>query len=171
MKKLQLNNMIRYESDASIIDTLVRKGWQIKQNIGTPPEYDVNTEKVVYDESTDSWSVVPLTQQELDEIQETLAQGEIFAANQQIHSTISQGYAVNPENFTLGLSDSDRNAFTQMLALIKEALDLGLIDNDAPQTISDKSGQKHTITTLRFRQIMVQYGLYYKALWDQLINI
>ena len=80
---------------------------------------------------------------------------------------IGDGYNVQPENITLGLSENDRNSFSQMLSLVKEALDLGLITNDSPQIISDINGEKHQISTLRFRQIMVQYSFYYKNLWDQ----
>jgi len=80
---------------------------------------------------------------------------------------IENGFDVQPENIKLGLSDNDRASFSQMLSLVKEALDLGLITNDSPQIISDINGEKHQVTTLRFRQIMVQYGFYYKSLWDQ----
>lgn len=79
----------------------------------------------------------------------------------------SPSFLVQPEGFFLGLEDNDRAAFSQMLSLVKEALDLGLITNETPQIIADKNGQKHQISTLRFRQIMVQYGFYYKSLWDQ----
>lgn len=79
---------------------------------------------------------------------------------------IENGFNIEPENITLGLSENDRNSFSQMLSLVKEALDLGLITNDSPQIISDINGEKHQISTLRFRQMMVQYGFYYKSLWD-----
>lgn len=125
------------------------------------PAYDPTTHYLQAQESTDhdartvtrSWSVVAIPESEIK--QRTLAE------------IVAQGYLVEPENITLGLSDGDRSLFTQMLALVKEALDLGLIDNDTVQTISDQSGTKHTLTTLRFRQIMVAYGMYYKGLWDQ----
>lgn len=91
-----------------------------------------------------------------------------IAPEQTIQDKISEGYLVQPENFILALKDSDRSSFSQMLSLIKEALDLGLITNETPQTIADKNGQKHEISTLRFREIMVQYGFYYKSLWDQM---
>lgn len=80
---------------------------------------------------------------------------------------ISEGYLIEPENFILALGQNDRNAFAQMLTLVQEGLSLALIDNDTPQIIADKNGLKHTITTLRFRQIMVAYGTYYKSLWDE----
>jgi hypothetical protein len=95
---------------------------------------------------------------------------QMFVENGNIHSNplVSKGYQVEPEGFVLGLAESDRNAFTQMLTLVQEALSLGLISNDTSQVIADKSGAKHSITTLRFRQIMLGYGMYYKSLWDQL---
>ena len=81
-------------------------------------------------------------------------------------ATVDAGYTVQPEGFTLALGDSDRSQFTQMLTLVQEALSLGLIDNDTPQTIADKDGGKHTVSTLRLRQILVLYGLHYKGIWD-----
>lgn len=93
-----------------------------------------------------------------------------YEAQFDLNKAIDGGFKVEPENFILALCDNDRLMFTQMLSLVKEALDLGLITNETSQTISDKFGQKHELTTLRFRQIMVQYGMYYRGLWDQLTN-
>jgi hypothetical protein len=87
---------------------------------------------------------------------------------QLFNKKVAEGFLVEPENFTIGLDENDRAAFSQMLSLVKEALDLGLITNETPQTISDKSGQKHQLATLRFRQVMVAYGFYFKGLWDEL---
>jgi len=155
---LKYENQTRIETDQSIIDTLVRKGWTVLPEKPPAPSYDSDAEKIVYDEQTNSWTIVPLDENELLNKQQEL-----------IFSTISQGYTVQPENFTLGLQESDRNAFSQMLSLVKEALDLNMISNDTPQTIADTSETKHTISTLRFRQLMVEYGFYYKSLWDQLL--
>lgn len=77
-------------------------------------------------------------------------------------------FKVVPENFSLSTDSVSRNAFTQMLSLIKEALDLGMITNDTTQTIKDADGSLQILTTLRFRQIMVAYGMYYKSLWNQM---
>ncbi|GAA5137359.1 hypothetical protein GCM10023213_13920 [Prosthecobacter algae] len=82
-------------------------------------------------------------------------------------ATLQAGYLVQPEGFTLSLADRDRLQFTQMLALVREALDLGLISNTTPQKIADSEGNLHEISTLRFRQIMVGYGFCYKTAWDQ----
>lgn len=84
-----------------------------------------------------------------------------------LDKTIS-GFLVEPENIVLGLRETDRMVFSQMLTLVKEALDLGLITNNTLQTISDINGQKIQLTTLRFRQVMVAYGFYFKGLWDKL---
>ena len=105
------------------------------------------------------------------EVQEIIVLPQISPEDERkqlIWRKISEGFLVEPENFTLGLDENDRSAFSQMLGLVKEALDLSLITNDTLQTISDKSGQKHQLTTLRFRQIMVAYGFYFKGLWDEL---
>jgi len=74
----------------------------------------------------------------------------------------STGYKllVKPEGFSLDIGDSARVAFSQMLGLVSEALDLGVITNETLQTIADKDGQIHAVTTLRFRQIMVGYRSY-----------
>ena len=77
-------------------------------------------------------------------------------------------FKVVPENFSLSTDSVSRNAFTQMTTLIQEGLSLNLIDNNTMQTITDSQNKVHTLTTLRFRQIMVGYGMYYKSLWDQM---
>jgi len=78
----------------------------------------------------------------------------------------SKLFKIDPEGFSLFMDDKSRNSFAQMLSLVKEALDLGLITNDSSQTIKDSDGNTQTVSTLRFRQIMVQYGMYYKSLWE-----
>lgn len=75
-------------------------------------------------------------------------------------------YAVDPEGFSLKLADFDRSMFNQMLTLVREGLDLGLMANEDLVKIADVNGDLHEISVLRFRQIMVGYGSYYKALWD-----
>lgn len=169
--KLTFNNLTRTETNQLVIDNLQRKGWTVVVS-PTIPEYDLDTQKLIKDNLTNEYSVVDLSPEELQEQADaqTLMDDQILESQQRqaIYDQIDAGYLVEPEGFTLGLTESDRNAFTQMLTLTKEALELGLITNDTPQTIADKSGQKHQITTLRFRQIMVAYGFYYKSLWDQL---
>jgi hypothetical protein len=171
MPQLIFNNQTRTETDQSVIDNLQRKGWSL---IIPPiiPEYNPETEKLIYNNETKQYSVADLSPEELQERENMQTQMEAQALLSQqiqaINSQINEGYAVNPEGFVLGLAESDRNAFTQMLTLVQEALSLGLISNDTSQVIADKSGAKHSITTLRFRQIMLGYGMYYKGLWDQL---
>lgn len=171
MKTLIYNNIRRSETDQAVIANLLRKGW-IDATPPEKPEYDSSIEYLQYSGETNSWTIIQLSDEEKAQIQQNKADMEAAtadaAARQQILDTIAAGYAVDPEGFVLGLTDSDRNAFTQMLALVKEALDLNLINNDTIQTIADINGVKHSVTTLRFRQIMVEYGFYYKNLWDQL---
>lgn len=133
-------NLYRVESDQNIINTLLRKGWAIIQEPEPPPPQ-------------------PPSPPSAEEIRWS-----------EYYQAVENGFLVSPENFKLRLGDEDRAIFGQMLALVKEALDLGLITNDSLQTIKDYDGQIVSVSTLRFRQIMVQYGFYYKTLWDQLNN-
>ncbi len=123
------------------------------QVIPEKPAYDAeNFKEPVWDDSEWEWVITEMTDEE-----------KLLRSYQ---VALSDGYTVTPENFILKLDFTDRSAFTSMLLLVKEALSLGLITDATPQTIEDKDGVIHTVTTLRFRQIMVQYGFYYKSLWD-----
>ncbi|MES2737236.1 MAG: hypothetical protein V4672_13010 [Verrucomicrobiota bacterium] len=75
-------------------------------------------------------------------------------------------FLVEPEGIVLAMGERDRTQFAQMLALIREALDLGMITDSTVQKIADVNDQLHEVTTLRFRQIMVAYGSFYKSHWD-----
>lgn len=165
MKTLKYNDILRYEDNEDIISNLLRKGWvdATPPNIVRPelPEYNPDTERLLYNEDENSYYIIQLSEDEISDLRKVKQSAFLF-------QKINDGFLVEPEGFVLALSDADRSAFSQMLSLVKEALDLGLITNETPQIISDKDGQKHEITTLRFRQIMVQYGFYYKSLWDQL---
>lgn len=114
-------------------------------------------------------SANPQPKPDLEEIQAKMAE---YDEHRQKHLAFGQGIAsgftVQPEGITLRLEDADRAAFAQMLALVKEALDLGMITSETAQLIADHAGTRHEVTTLRFRQIMVAYGLHYKSLWDAL---
>ena len=111
----------------------------------------------------------PTPKPSLAEIEAKEAEFLQFQTDRENYKTALQsGYTVQPEGFTLKLDEKDRQAFTSMLLLVKEGLDLSLIDNNTIQTITDNSGITQSITTLRFRQIMVGYGMYYKSLWDNL---
>jgi len=170
MTILTFNELVRKENDQAVIDKLLRKGWSVREDppkVEHPPipDYDPDTQTVIYDMETNTYQIEDLPQETIDEI---AAQKAEKAKIDNFNSKINEGFLVEPENFVLKLEDADRFAFTQMLALVKEALDLGLIDNTTIQTIADKDGAIHEIATLRFRQIMVQYGMYYKSLWDSL---
>jgi hypothetical protein len=154
MTKLTYADQIREEFDDNIINTLVRKGWIIIPAPIAPPAVEMTAGEI--QNSLDFENAVLLSEQKA-------------VARKIITDQIDAGYSVQPEDFVLGLSEYDRTAFTQMLLLVREALDLGLISNSDSQTISDKTGEKHSLTTERFRQIMISYGMFYKSLWDQLV--
>jgi len=148
---LKYQNQTRKEADPEAIANLKSKGW-VELVKPTPPAFDPATQRLLYYAETNSYSVVDKSSKEI--------------ARETLDVSVAVGFLVEPEGFILGLEDSDRNTFTQMLTLVQEAKALGLIDDTTPQTITDMSGVKHTVTTLRFRQIMVGYGFYYKTLWD-----
>ena len=169
MTILTYNNLTRKETDQAVIANLLRKGWIDATPPEKPappeqPEYDSSIEYLHYNAETNFYSKIPYTEEELANI-------DSMNRRENLMRSMNSGFLVQPENFILGLSDADRGAFTQMLSLVKEALDFELITNDTPQMIADINGQKHQINTLRFRQIMVQYGLYYKNLWDSLKSL
>lgn len=150
MTHLTNNSQLRSETDTLIISNLLRKGWTEI----FAPDYDPQTQHIEFNSQTGQFDILDIPEKQINQ--------------QNFQTAISQGFLVQPENLVLALADGDRSAFSQMLSLVKEALDLNLIDNDTIQTIADINGAKHSITTLRFRQIMVEYGFYYKNLWDQL---
>ena len=151
--KLSFKDLTRTEFNDSIISNLKRKGW-VETPDDVKPEYDRQTQELRFNSADKTYSILDLSEREIK--------------TNKFQGYISQGFLVSPENFVLGLDENDRAAFSQMLSLIKEALDLGLITNESVQTISDKNGQKHQLLTLRFRQVMVAYGFYFKGLWDEL---
>lgn len=151
------DDIIKKEFQNSLNLPSTKGGWRwLPVTADVEPEYDTETEKIYLDYDVQENSVL-----EYWKIT-SLNAGEVF------DKKIKSGYLVEPENFTLKLEDADRALFAQMLALVKEGIELGFIDNNTPQTISDKDGERHIVTTLRFRQIMFAYGFYYKTWWDTL---
>lgn len=159
MTTLKYLDQIKEEESQSVVDNLLRKGWVIF-NKASPPEFDELTEHLSYDKGFNTYSIIPLTEEEISIRNNIDSQQAIF-------DKIENGYKTE-DGFILPLRDNDRALLSQMLLLVKEALDLGLISNDTPQTIVDKDGNEQTLSALRFRQIMVGYGMYYKGLWDQM---
>lgn len=76
------------------------------------------------------------------------------------HTAIEAGYDTG-DGYTLGISDSDRFNWTQLLVLLRES---GAADT-TNVTIADISGSMHNITLADFRQKMVAAGIYYQQLW------
>lgn len=94
--------------------------------------------------------------------------GEVNTKQDDFNAAIAAGYTVTPEGFILALGPEDRAQFAQLLALVREALDLGLITGTTPQSIKAKDGTLHTVTTDRLRSLLVGYGFHFKTLWDNL---
>jgi hypothetical protein len=108
------------------------------------PTYDSATHKLVKDAinyntidktATTSWSVVALTQAEIDE--RTPAHVEIGGIK-------------------YDTSETSQNAFTRMMTLVSNA-GMALTDEVA---VKDCLGVSHTLTVEQFNADMVQFGLY-----------
>ena len=108
------------------------------------PTYDSATHKLVKDEvnyntidktATTSWSVVALTQAEIDE--RTPAHVDIGGIK-------------------YDTSETSQNAFTRMMTLVSNA-GMALTDEVA---VKDCLGVSHTLTVEQFNADMVQFGLY-----------
>jgi hypothetical protein len=108
------------------------------------PTYDSATHKLVKDEvnyntidktATKSWSVVALTQAEIDE--RTPAHVDIGGIK-------------------YDTSETSQNAFTRMMTLVSNA-GMALTDEVA---VKDCLGVSHTLTVEQFNADMVQFGLY-----------
>lgn len=175
MTKLTYSGEIRQESDEGVIQTLVRKGWSIIPEPEPMPEYPVfdrATHKATYNADTNLYTITELTteeiQNQLDAESNMQAAMQNAAARQLIVDQINAGYDVQPEDFILGLSEYDRTAFTQMTVLIREAITFHLITLETPQVIKDINGVSHTLTTERYLNMIIAYGLRYKELWNNL---
>ena len=68
--------------------------------------------------------------------------------------------------YKLALTDNDRQEFTGMVTLVQVALSQSLITGETLQTIADKDGKPHTLTTSAFIALMLAYGNYYKQAWN-----
>lgn len=78
-----------------------------------------------------------------------------------LQDSVSAGFKVEPEGFVLGLREDDQNAFVRLITLLSVA---GAPDSMDTQ-ISDKDGKLWNVTVGRLKQIIVQYGMYFQALW------
>lgn len=74
---------------------------------------------------------------------------------------LKQGFLVEPENFYLGISEEDQNAFSRLLTL----LNLVQATNETSVSVSDKSGELHTISFQRLKEIMISYGIFVQTIW------
>lgn len=70
---------------------------------------------------------------------------------------------------TLGATAKDRAAFVELLTLMREAEALG---NRLDQvTITDAAGTLHTLPATLVRQVLVDYGAAYMAIWTTRVSI
>lgn len=148
--------VMKYVSDPNLE---LRGGFKVVPIVKeSPPSFDMMTEKleksvnVTIDAVTESWTIVPLSESEIKRID--------FA------NKIASGYAVPNTDIVLALNENDINAFSTLLTLIKEAIELGQLTENDVTTISDINGNLHEVTVSQLRLILLGYGFYYKTIWD-----
>lgn len=162
MIELKKGKKKRYETNQNVINNLVRKRWVIIPPITEPeiPNYDPTTHRIQFNIETNEYDIIELTQEEKDAI----AKEELRV---QAVEALNAGFLVEPEGFRLKLGTEDVNMFANMLTLINELEKNGLANDDTPQQIMDKDGNSQIVTVARFRQIIVEYGIYFQTLWVQ----
>lgn len=86
--------------------------------------------------------------------------GGTGSAKYALQVSMSLGYDTGL-GYRLGMLDSDRNSFTQLLVLLREA--------QAPDymnvSVADTSGSLHSMPVSTFREVMVSYGMFYNMIW------
>jgi len=102
------------------------------------------------DKVTDGWEAVALPTGE--------AKRAVF------DKAIAAGYDTG-KGYRLRLFESDRNAFTQLLVLLREAN----ATDDLPTAVADTEGTVRQLTAKELRGILVGYGVHFQGLWQQLM--
>jgi hypothetical protein len=81
-------------------------------------------------------------------------------------AALAAGITPQGSQVTLAAADTDQNAFTRQATLLREAQELGYVNDDTEQTIVDAAGTPHTLTIAHLRGLLVGYGMALKALFD-----
>jgi hypothetical protein len=81
-------------------------------------------------------------------------------------AAIAAGITPQGSQITLAAAETDQNAFTRQATLLREAQEMGLVNDATQQVIVDAAGVAHTLTIAQLRALLVGYGLALKALFD-----
>jgi hypothetical protein len=81
-------------------------------------------------------------------------------------AAIAAGITPQGSQITLVAGESDQNAFARQATLLREAQEMGLVNDATQQVIVDASGASHTLTIAQLRVLLVGYGLTLKSLFD-----
>jgi hypothetical protein len=157
---LIFNNQIIETKTVNDTTQYFRKGWRLIEE--DKPVFNSATHILVLD------SIEILSDKVIEHY---IAQASAVAVQKEAHRVFNEkiilGY-VTGLGFNLGVQESDRSQFTQMLVLINSAQMAGFIDDSSIQTIADIDGELHDITTGQFKEIILGYGIYCKDLWDEM---
>lgn len=80
---------------------------------------------------------------------------------------IDNGFLVSGTTCSLALYEEDRAIFSTMLTLVNEALEIGQMTTESQVSIKCLDGNILYMSAIEFKTLMMQYGFYYKSLWDQ----
>ena len=80
-------------------------------------------------------------------------------------AAIDAGFLVEPEGYHLRWDSGDREYWSQMLTLYREAESLGAMTGESPVQFVDQTGTVQTATLTRFRQIMVTLGAAFQTVF------
>jgi hypothetical protein len=83
-----------------------------------------------------------------------------FSPEEKFVEKIKDGYDTGFGYF-LALGESDRNAFTQLLVLLREANAPDAMEVD----VADTNGVLHKVSVAQLRPMLINYGLYYQGIW------
>src|SRR5574343_678093 len=79
---------------------------------------------------------------------------------------VLSGYNDTTENIVLELTYEGRNAFNQ---LVTDLFVLNSVNDEFQTAIADINGIVRPITALNFKELMIRYATYYKAIWGNLV--
>lgn len=89
----------------------------------------------------------------------------IKAKELQFYAKTVNGFLVQPENFILGLTEKDITLLTSFMTLIQEGVYLNKYTENSTEIIYDIDGVAHQIAIPRLREILYDYGSYFKTMY------
>jgi hypothetical protein len=135
------------------------------------PSYDVTTQKLDFSSFyadlpsllwTRNKTIVDKTPEEIAEYEE---EQQRLQKELEFETAVNAGYAVPNSSLILGINDSDRILWNQLLTLLNQQLESGQITTSTNITISDINDVQHQVTVAEAKDAIGGLGMYYYGLW------